>query len=436
MAERATTLTDRLERYIDVLLRVGSNLRPGQTLLLCNAPTEPESITFVHQIIERAYAMDAGNVVVQWKDRALQRQAALHASEDALRAGPVWEGREMLDLLRSGAAYLRLVESDPELFAGVESERMATLEHGRITALRDATLLRMGHAVPWTIAGAVTSAWARLVFPDKNERQAVNALWKVILHVARADVADPVAAWQKHLRALNERADYLNTMRFRRLHYRAPGTDLRLDLPEGHLWISAGHHASNGERYVANIPTEEVYSMPQRDGVNGTVRSTLPLVLGGQQVIEHIELTFKDGRIVKYAAAGGQEALAHVIETDEGSHHLGEVALVPVTSPCNVGFPLFNTLYDENASCHLAIGQSYRNCLEDNEGLSGEELATRGANASAQHVDFMIGSAELDIDGETTSGERIPVFRKGIWAEHVPAKRRTTTSTKLATPAR
>lgn len=412
---------DLAAHYIDVLLRVGANVQRGQTLLIVNAPTDPGSVEFTHRMIERAYALGAGDVVVQWKDRALLRQRALHATDEVLRAGPVWQGREMNDLLRAGAAYVRLEESDPEAFAGADQERVGVMDQARISALHEATAFRMADGCAWTIGGIATPGWARLVFPTKSERQAVAALWRVIYAVARADQPDPVTAWHEHLSHLRDRADYLNTRRFRRLHYRAPGTDLWLELPEGHRWISAGHSAPDRVPSVANIPTEEVYSMPKRDGVNGTVTSTLPLVLGGEQVIERLSLTFEAGRIVNCTAERGRDAIAHVIETDEGSHHLGEVALVPVTSPCNVGFPLFNTLYDENASCHLAIGQSYPSCLDHGDELTAEELRARGANASAQHVDFMIGSPELDIDGETASGELVPVFRRGVWATPVGA---------------
>jgi aminopeptidase len=418
MAQRTASHEILIERYLDVLLRVGVNIQSGQTLLVVDAPLATEAIPVVHRLIERAYALGAGEVLVSWKDATTLRQRALHATEAALHAGPIWQGREMEDLLRSGAAYLRFDAPDAETLAGAEPARVATIELARRKAFDAATKLRTAGTCQWCIAGLPTRAWARLVFPQLSERAGLAALWRMLFRVSRASAADPIAAWREHQRRLEGYKRYLNMMRFKRLRYRAPGTDLTIELPEGHLWHGGGTTA-RGVSLVPNIPTEEVFSLPRRDGVNGTVSSTLPLNLGGQQIIRRLALTFDQGRIVDYAAETGHDALASVVETDDGSHYLGEVALVPITSPCNTGFPLYSTLYDENASCHLAIGQAYPTCLEGAEGASERELAARGANSSLQHVDFMIGSDSLDIDGETVTDEVVPIFRHGTWAPNV-----------------
>jgi aminopeptidase len=214
---------------------------------------------------------------------------------------------------------------------------------------------------------------------------------------------------------------YLNSMRFRRLHYSAPGTNLTIDLPAGHRWLGGDAGEHNGAKFVPNLPTEEVFSLPARTGVNGTVRSTIPLNYNGVP-IEGIRLTLEGGRIVAFAADKGEEALKGIIETDEGSRYLGEIALVPVNSPVNTGTPILSTLFDENASCHIAIGRAYPICVEGGEGMTPDELTAHGVNISDAHVDFMIGSAELNIDGETASGERTPIFRNGLWAEEVAAR--------------
>jgi aminopeptidase len=403
-----------IEQYIEVLLRVGANLQPGQTLVV-TTELVAENLPFIHQLAERAYALGAGNVLINWQDQTLVRLRGLHGDEAALKTGPVWQAREREELSERDAAFLTISASDPGAMAGVEPQRMATMQQASASAFAGYVRRLMANQHVWSIGAIPTTPWARQVFPKLSAEEAVAALWRYILRVARSDTPDPLAAWQEHIQRLATSQQYMNAMRFRRLRYRAPGTELTIELPEGHQWIGGGARTPRGIAFMPNIPTEEVFTLPKKDGVHGTVRSTLPLYARGQ-LIERLALTFERGRIVDYTAATGEEVLKHIIETDEGSHYLGEVALVPVTSPCNIGTPLYSTLYDENASCHLAIGQAYAECLEGSKELNEEELAARGVNASLAHVDFMIGSDQLDIDGETASGETVPVFRGGNWA--------------------
>ncbi|HET7616529.1 MAG TPA: aminopeptidase, partial [Bacillales bacterium] len=240
-------------------------------------------------------------------------------------------------------------------------------------------------------------------------------LWDTVFKMTRADREDPVAAWDEHQKSLNEKVEYLNRKKFAKLHYLAPGTDLTIAFPEGHKWVGGGSPNEDGVDFIANIPTEEVFTLPLKTGVNGTVSNTKPLNYSGN-LIDHFSLTFENGRIVDFDAEQGKDTLKRLIETDEGSHYLGEVALVPNDSPISQsGLIFFNTLYDENASCHLAIGKAYPSSLEGGSKMDAEELEQQGANSSLAHVDFMIGSDKLDIDGITKDGDVEPLFREGNW---------------------
>lgn len=405
-----------VEQYIDILLRAGVNIQPGQTLVMQPA-LGPEIQPFVHRVAERAYALGAGNVVILWQDQYAQRLRILHGDEAALNHEPTGFAHEIESYLDRGAARLSIVAPDPEALQGLDPERQAKMHAASSRAMKRVMDLTMADAVAWSIGAIPTAAWAKQVFPGKPVEEGIAELWRIIFAVSRVDQPDPMAAWLAHAQNLKVREEYLNRARFKTLHYRAPGTDLHIDLPKGHHWISGGVRSERGIEFFPNIPTEEVFTAPQRDGVNGTVTSTLPLRYNGE-TIEHLSLTLRHGRIVEYGAERGAETLKTIIETDEGSHFFGEVALVPVTSPCNTGFPFYNTLFDENAVSHIAIGRAYSTCLEGGEKLSDEEVAARGLNFSMTHVDFMIGSDHLDVDGETEAGEIVPVMRQGLWAEH------------------
>ncbi len=274
----------------------------------------------------------------------------------------------------------------------------------------------MSDKVSWSIVAVPSKEWADKVFPEVEEKLRVGALWDAIFRAIRADLENPVEAWKEHTNTLDSKADRLNERRYKLLHYRAPGTDLKVELPKGHIWVSGGSVNAQGAPFVANMPTEEVFTTPLKTGVNGTVASTKPLSYRGN-LIENFSFTFKDGRIVDFQAEKGYENLKSLVETDEGSHYLGEAALVPHKSPISdTNLIFFNTLFDENASNHLAIGNSYAFCLEGGKTMSREELSEHGLNESLTHVDFMIGSAEMDIDGIREDGQSEPVFRKGNWA--------------------
>ena len=416
------TFAEQLERYVSLLLTLGVNLQPGQNLIVNQTSAPLEEVVDVMRLVTRkAYEMGARNVFPQWDDADIARARMRLAPEEALSDVQMWRVKWLEEQSEQGSAFLTLYAPDPDLFSGIDVQRLTTAQRAgaREGARLSAAASKLAH--PWSVGAVATRAWARKVYPDLSEQEAVAALWDYIFAATRIDRPDPIQAWRDHLSQLTTHMTHLNQARFRRLIYSAPGTDLTVDLPEGHLWVGGGAGNHNGVSFVPNLPTEEVFSLPAREGVNGTVSSTMPLNYNGV-LIEGIKLTLENGRIVSFSAERGEDALRSIIETDDGSRYLGEIALVPLDSPVNTGTPVYNTLFDENASCHIAIGRAYPICIEGGETMTPDELAARGVNASDAHVDFMIGSAEMDIDGETASGERVPIFRKGMWADSaVPA---------------
>jgi aminopeptidase len=404
-----------LDTYADLLLRVGVNLQQGQPLVIGTPGMGLIDVAdFIRRLASRAWDLGAGDVQVLWGDDTITRLRLQHASEELLGTVPPWDVQRIESFSSNGAAFLIPMAPNPTALEGVDPERLAIVQRASAAALRHFSE-RMGQGkVAWTGAALATPAWARHVFPELDESAGMSALWDYLIHVMRLDTPDPVVAWKQHLARLNERATYLNTAHFKALHYHGPGTDLTIELPELHRWISGGMTSERGVFFVANMPTEEVFTTPRRDGVNGVVRSTKPLSVGGM-LIENFGFTFANGRIVDFTAEKGYEVLKTIVETDEGSHYLGEVSLVPHGSPCDIERPLYNTLFDENAACHLAIGRCIEVSVVGGEDMGPDELAAAGANISNTHIDFMVGSGELDIEGETASGERVPLLNAGSW---------------------
>ncbi len=405
---------EELLRYADIIVRVGANVQPGQPVTV-SAPLD--TAPFARILAERLYEAGAGIVRMNWQDPLCQRLTLERADEAKLGQVPTWEAQRLTEEIDENSIRIYVDAEDPDLLKGVDPGRVALARKARGQALKAADDRIMADEVTWVVCASPSPAWARKMFPEiADADEAVEALWETLLRVMRTQGDDAVAAWRAHFDDLERRAEFLNTRHFRRLHYRAPGTDLHLELPPLHVWSAARAKNARGAAFAANLPTEEVYTLPARGGAQGTVRATMPLVYNGV-VIEGIEIRFEAGRIVDFRSRTGFETLKQLIETDEGSHHLGEVALVPVTSPiAEEGRLFYSTLFDENASCHLAVGHAYPTCLKGGRDMSGEELAQAGLNDSITHVDFMIGSKELDIDGETEAGEMVPVMRKGLWA--------------------
>ncbi len=403
----------KLDNYAELAVKVGVNVQPDQTLVV---NTTLEGAELVRLIVKKAYEAGAYNVIVNWHDDSINRTKYELAPDKVFTEYPHWRAQETIELAENGAAYLSVISSSPDLLKGIDPERIANAQKASGTALQKWRQYMQSDKVSWSIVAVPSQAWADKVFPDVAEENRIHKLWDAIFKATRADVENPIEAWKNHDGTLHEKVDYLNEKRYQKLHYTAPGTDLTIELPKTHLWVGAGSTNEKGHEFMANMPTEEVFTVPFKTGVNGTVASTKPLSYGGN-IIDNFSVTFKEGRIVEVKAEQGEEILKKLVETDEGSHYLGEVALVPFNSPISQSNVLFfNTLFDENASNHLAIGSSYAFCIEGGKQMSQEELAENGLNHSLTHVDFMIGSDKMNIDGIKPDGTSEPVFRNGDWA--------------------
>lgn len=406
--------SNMLEKYAQLLVKVGVNLQKGQTLAI-SSPIECSY--FARMIARTAYIEGAGNVAIRWTDELFAKDKYRYAPEDSLKEYPSWEKEFYMNNLHRGAAFLSIDATDPELFSDVDPGRLLISRKAASAALNEYRESSMNNRHVWCIASVPSVSWAKKVFPDLKEDDAVERLWEAIFKTVRIDTKDPVSSWREHIDTLKARVDYFNTVRFKSLHMKnSLGTDVEIELPEGHLWFGGSDHTSDGLEFVANMPTEEVYTCPKKTGVNGTVVSSMPLNLQGS-LVENFSLTFKDGRIIGFEAEKGYETLKNVIETDEGSRYLGEVALVPYDSPIsNLNILFYNTLFDENAACHIAIGAAYPICVRNGENMNAQELENAGVNKSSVHVDFMIGNSDLDITGITADGKETAIFRNGNFA--------------------
>jgi aminopeptidase len=402
-----------LEKYAELVVRVGLNVQPGQVLMI-ESPLETAELTRL--IVKQAYRIGAKYVQVNWDDEQITRTRFEYAPDDSFTYYPQWTAQMMEQLAEAGGALLNIKVPDPELFNGIDSWKVSAATKTSAVSRQKFSAYVRNSTFSWCLVKAPTRAWAAKVFSELPEEDRMEAMWEAIFRMNRVDRDDPVAAWREHLDVLLEKRKVLNLKRYRRLHYRAPGTDLSVELPEGHIWLGGGKENGSGIYFVANMPTEEVYTMPKRDGVNGTVKSTMPLNLNGR-LVEQFSLTFQDGIVTGYKAEKGEEHLTQLLDTDEGARFLGELALVPHDSPIsNLRRTFYNTGIDENASCHLALGSAYPVNIENGTRMSKEELIAKGANVSLVHVDFMVGTDQLDIDGELQDGTIEPVFRKGNWA--------------------
>lgn len=408
-----STFEQQLAHYADLAVQVGVNIQPNQYLYI-SASTE--TTEFVRLVVEKAYDAGARQVFVDWNDDAVTRIRYEKAPSDSFAEFPEWKVMERERLAEKGAAFMSIISQSPDLLKGVESSRISDFQKASGQALDKYRQYVQSDKISWTVIAAPSEAWAAKVFPELPVEERIPALWNAIFQSVRADQENPVQEWIEHDNRLHEKVDYLNQKRYRKLHYTAPGTDLTIELPEGHLWCGAGSVNEKGHAFMANMPTEEVFTVPLKTGVDGVVSSTKPLSYGGN-IIDHFTITFQEGRVIDVSAEQGEEVLKQLIDTDEGAKYLGEVALVPHTSPISQsGLLFYNTLFDENASNHLALGSAYAFCIEGGKTMSREELEQLGLNQSITHVDFMIGSAEMDIDGLLDDGSTEPIFRNGNWA--------------------
>ena len=404
----------KLDRLARVAIHSGLGLAQGQELVMT---ASVEALPLVRLITKHAYQAGASLVTTLFADEESSLLRYRYGADATFDAAAAWLYEGMAAAYKSGAARLAITGGNPSLLSKEDPDKVGRANRAMSKAYRPALELITRHDINWTIVSSATPAWAAAVFPNLPADQALGRLWDAIFAASRADQADPVAAWKTHDDKLHAWADRMNAKRFATLHFKGPGTDLKVGLADDHLWLGGGTQAHNGRYCIPNMPTEEVFTTPHKDRVDGTVTSTKPLSHQGT-LIEKIQVRFEGGKIVEAHAARGEQVLQRMIETDEGARRLGEVSLVPASSPISASGLLFlNTLFDENAACHIALGQAYSTCLKDGDKLTPEQLAAKGANDSLIHVDWMIGSDKIDVDGIAADGKVEPVMRQGEWSD-------------------
>ena len=402
---------ETLKKYAHTLLKYGVNLQQDQTLVIS---VDVENKDFAVIVTEEAYELGAKEVVLNWRCSPIARQRLLHAKESVLEKPANWIPEFYKQYIDDKAAFLSLISANPKALEGIPTDRISLQSRNLNKVLSFYHTAIMNSSVTWCVASVPTVLWANLLGYEGTDEEKIDQLWATLLKLCRIEGVEPKDTYRHHMAKLRRRCEALNKLDLKSLRYTCEnGTDLLLELPEGHIWLGGEESSKDGTIFNANIPTEEVFSAPQYNGVNGVVHSTKPLIYHGN-TISDFSFTFKEGKIVEYTAKEGYEVLKELVETDEGSHYLGEVALVDHFSPISQSNQIFyETLFDENASCHLAIGASYPTCLKNSDGLSEEELKERGLNHSLTHVDFMIGHERMNIKGYTRDGQAVDIMIDG-----------------------
>ena len=408
-----SNFNESLKKYAELAVDIGVAVKPGDTVYV---QISVDQAQLARLIVAAAYQRGAAEVQVQWFDDVLKRLDMAHMADERLFNIPAFVKGQFDYWVDHQAKRITVVSSDPDNLAGIDSNRIAKYQEAFAKASTRLMEAISSMSISWTIIGAASPRWAQKVFPDAaTPEEATELLWEAIFKTTRIDQPDPEAAWKAHDQKLREKAAWLNNEQFDQLHYMAPGTDLVVGLPKNHIWEGAGAFNPRGEEFMANMPTEEVFTAPDFRRIDGTVVSTKPLSYGGN-ILEDMHFTFKDGQIVEAHAKQGDDVLQNLLKTP-GARSLGEVSLVPDPSPISQsGLIFFNTLFDENASDHMALGQAYPFSVKDGVAMTNEQRAAAGLNQSPTHVDFMMGSAAMNIDGIKPDGTIIPIFRNGDWA--------------------
>lgn len=403
----------QLENFAELAVRVGANMQKDQEVVIrCDVQCKD----FAHLIAEKAYQFGAKRVHMQWSDEVLGRINMLNASKEALCEIPDYLLARNKYYIEHKVCLISIKAGDPNILKGCDPDKLAASNVAALKANKEFRNATMSNYLRWTLVSIPTKAWASQVFPNMDPDEAVDKMWDAIGHIMRLDTPDPTAAWREHIATLHRRADFLNSHNFEYIHMtNSRGTDLKVGLATNHMWIAAEEEGQDGVPFTANMPTEEIFTAPHNCKINGTVVNALPLVNNGN-VIDNFSITFKDGKVVDYKAEVGYDALKGILTSDEGVLSLGEIALIGKNSPiAESGILFYNTLFDENASCHLAFGQSYPTTIKDGNNMTIDELVAHGMNQSLQHVDFMVGTKDMDIDGIDHDGNVVPLFRDGEW---------------------
>ena len=412
-----------LDKYAEVIVKIGLNLQPGQRLLIGGPTpytygTPIELATLVRLITKKAYQIGARLVEVMWDDDQLRLIRFKHAPRDSFEEYPTWRTDYQYEIGKEGDAVLIFFAFNPDLLKGLDPDLMGTTFNTYLKHRRTFSDLISKSAMNWVAVSAPVDGWTEKVFPDLPPESRKVKFWDTIFEICRVKQEDPIAAWEEHIKQLSARSNYLNQKHYTELKIVAPGTDLTIGLPKGHIWGSARFKSQNGIDFVGNIPTEEVFTTTHKDKTEGIVTATKPRPL--DVMIEDFSLTFSKGRVVEATAKKGEEMLHKILETDEGARRLGEIALVPHSSPISQsGLLFYNILLDENASSHIALGRGFRFAVKNGEKMSDEEFSAIGGNISKMHFDFMIGSEKMDVDGILEDGTFEPIMRSGEWAFEV-----------------
>lgn len=407
---------EKLKKYADLIIQVGLNLQPGQRLLIRTSGTVESVAPTVRAVAASAYQAGARFVDVIWGDEALSVARLENAPDDSFSELPEYYKTCLMEYAENGDAVLGIMAGNPDAMAGQDQAKMAQIRKTAAETMEGYRQIASSMQINWCGVGVASPGWATKVFPDLSPADATAKLWESIFKFTRLDLDDPIQAWQDHMLKLDERKAYLNKKRYKTLHYTAPGTDLKVDLPANHIWLGGAASRPDGASFVPNLPTEEIFTTPHNQGTHGTVTASLPLNMSGV-LVTGLKFTFENGKIVDFDAETGRETIEKLLEIDDGAGRLGEVALVPNSSPISQSGTLFyNTLYDENASNHLAIGGAYAVAVEGGGTMNAEEKAAAGINTSMIHIDFMIGSNQMNVDGITADGTVEPVMRHGEWA--------------------
>ena len=405
-----------LMQYARLVAGVGINVQKGQTVVV-RCPVD--CAAFGRMLNQACFELGARDVVMEWRDDFCSRERYLYADDSVFDSNYPWDVQKNAELGKAGAGYITIAASDPENLRRVDPDRLSRKRDADGRDQKEFYRMMMSNGFPWCVVSVPVASWAKKVFPNDTDDAAMEKLWDAIFATVRVkEDGDAVQAWRDHCAHLDEYAAKLNALKLTKVRYKnALGTDVTVGMPKEHVWLAGADTAKSGVRFVANMPTEEVFSAPQRDAVDGVLCASKPLALDGN-LVEGIRLTLEHGRIVGIHADKGEDVLRQAIETDEGSHYLGEIALVPVDSPiAQSGLLYYNTLFDENAACHFAFGQAYPACVPGGDDLSDEELLVRGINAvSSEHVDFMVGTDDLSIIGTTGDGREVVIFKDGRFA--------------------
>ncbi|MDY2987335.1 MAG: aminopeptidase [Peptoniphilus sp.] len=404
------TFEKKLAKYAKLIINMGIKVKEGDMVSISG---EVVNYEFLRYIAEEAYAAGAKDVKIQYNDQKFTKLKYQKSPLEVLTTVPDYVIDEQLYLLDNKAKYVKVIGTDPNGLKGVDSDKLQKTILARSKALKEVNKRMMNSETSWIVVGAPTVEWAKSVYPELSDDEAVEKLWDAIFKTARVDLEEPEKAWEEHINNLKKWSNFLNENEFEMLHFKSKkGTDLKVKLPKGYIFAGASEYAKTGEEFVANIPTEEVFSLPHREGVDGIVYSTKPLNYNGN-LIDEFYLKFENGKVIDFDAKEGYETLKNLLETDEGASRIGEVALVPYDSPIsNSGILFFETLYDENAACHLALGKAYPTSIKNGDIMSDEELINAGANDSLVHVDFMIGDATTEITAYK-GDKSVQIFKDG-----------------------